>query len=247
MRRSLTPSEHNAKCSLIGGSAFEMQVVFGYYILDFVIPSKMLIIEIDGASHNAQAEYDKRRDAFCEKYGLSVLRILNNAANTAGMQAGKYPLIDGFESKWAAAIEGAAKEQAHTEMLVALSAVPEAPERTARRVAGIKAVKAMPREWSGKQILAAMDKVCPPKGKRKKKKNRPQIDMSIEAKIAANRRKQMDNNARKSKKQKAQSKTSSNNKDKPLLSKFAAGPPSSREIREAHQAMIRASRLVGAA
>lgn len=240
MRRSLTPSEHKAKCSLIGGEAFEMQVVFGYYILDFVIPSKLLVVEIDGTSHNKQREYDQRRDAFCEKYGLSVLRILNNAANTAGMRASKYPSIDGFEDKWAAAIVGAAKEQAQTERLVALAVLPGAPERIVRRLAAITAVKAMPREWSGKQIIAAMDKVCPPKGKRKKQKAQPQIDMSIEAKIKTNKWQ------KKNKEVKAKKTWSKPQSNKPLPSFFNPTPPSPREIREAHQAMIRASRLVAA-
>jgi very-short-patch-repair endonuclease len=59
---------------------FQSQVVFGYYILDFVIPSKLLIIELDGVSHKKNNLHDKNRDNFCKDFGLTTLRVPNKDA-----------------------------------------------------------------------------------------------------------------------------------------------------------------------
>lgn len=58
---------------------FKFQEVFGCYILDFVIPSKMLVIELDGREHNTckHKHSDAVRDRICKHYGLRVLRIKN--------------------------------------------------------------------------------------------------------------------------------------------------------------------------
>lgn len=53
------------------------QVVFGFYIIDFVIPQKLLAIEVDGSSHDNKEEYDARRDAFIKESGLKILHIKN--------------------------------------------------------------------------------------------------------------------------------------------------------------------------
>lgn len=51
------------------------QVRIGFYIADFVFPSQMLIIELDGPLHDA--DHDERRDAFLARAGFSVRRIKN--------------------------------------------------------------------------------------------------------------------------------------------------------------------------
>lgn len=56
---------------------YKFQVIVGFYIPDFVIPSRMLIIELDGTSHDKTVEYDSRRDAFLKSCGFDVLRIKN--------------------------------------------------------------------------------------------------------------------------------------------------------------------------
>lgn len=63
-----------------GKKYFEFQKPFGIYILDFVIPSKGLIIEVDGSSHLYRERYDLRRDMFCNECGLKVRRIENYQA-----------------------------------------------------------------------------------------------------------------------------------------------------------------------
>lgn len=60
---------------------FEFQVIIPPYILDFVIPEKMLVIEVDGSHHkidNNQVEYDKRRTLYLEKLGFTIVRIENS-------------------------------------------------------------------------------------------------------------------------------------------------------------------------
>ena len=55
------------------GVRFRRQHPFGVYILDFVALSARLVIEVDGARHDA--ERDALRDAFITRSGFRVLRV----------------------------------------------------------------------------------------------------------------------------------------------------------------------------
>lgn len=60
---------------------FTRQKVLGQYIADFYCAKAKLVIELDGSQHyedNGPAK-DQARTAFLEGYGLTVLRIPNNA------------------------------------------------------------------------------------------------------------------------------------------------------------------------
>ena len=59
--------------------AYKFQIILGFYIADFVLMDKALVVEIDGGYHSTakQQWYDVRRDAFIKKSGLKVLRIQN--------------------------------------------------------------------------------------------------------------------------------------------------------------------------
>jgi very-short-patch-repair endonuclease len=59
------------------------QLVFGWYILDFVVHEKLLVIELDGSSHDGREDYDARRDAWIKSSGLTVLRFPNSVAMEA--------------------------------------------------------------------------------------------------------------------------------------------------------------------
>jgi very-short-patch-repair endonuclease len=61
---------------------FKRQVIVGFYIVDFVFPARMLVIEIDGCSHDGRERYDERRDKFLRSMGFSVMHIQNAAAST---------------------------------------------------------------------------------------------------------------------------------------------------------------------
>ena len=57
------------------GYDFHRQKPLYYYIVDFFCPELMLIIEIDGISHEGKIVYDKKRQKFLEEKGFIVLRF----------------------------------------------------------------------------------------------------------------------------------------------------------------------------
>lgn len=60
------------------------QKPIGEYIVDFYCAKKKTVIEIDGTQHfeDAGKESDKRRDAYLESLGLTVLRYSNHDVNS---------------------------------------------------------------------------------------------------------------------------------------------------------------------
>jgi very-short-patch-repair endonuclease len=59
------------------GVKFKRQQPLGSYIVDFVSFEKKLVIEVDGGQH-LESESDKRRDAWLEGQGFTILRFWNN-------------------------------------------------------------------------------------------------------------------------------------------------------------------------
>jgi very-short-patch-repair endonuclease len=59
------------------GHSFRKQHPIGQYKADFCCTEHRLVIEVDGAVHDsqAQAEHDLRRDAFIQAQGFAVVRI----------------------------------------------------------------------------------------------------------------------------------------------------------------------------
>jgi very-short-patch-repair endonuclease len=57
---------------------FRRQVPVGDYIVDFLCMERKLVIELDGAQHIDNKEYDERRTLFLEGQGYSVIRINND-------------------------------------------------------------------------------------------------------------------------------------------------------------------------
>ena len=57
------------------GVSFTRQTPIGNYIADFYCRKKKLVIEIDGSSHDNKYEYDKERDEYMKKLGITVLRL----------------------------------------------------------------------------------------------------------------------------------------------------------------------------
>lgn len=47
-------------------------------IIDFAIPSRNLLVEIDGTSHALKKGNDARRDAWLREVGFQVLRVPNS-------------------------------------------------------------------------------------------------------------------------------------------------------------------------
>jgi len=62
----------------IDGWKFRRQVPHGPYVLDFFCFEASLVIEVDGGQHaDGRAAHDRRRTAYLERGGLSVLRFWN--------------------------------------------------------------------------------------------------------------------------------------------------------------------------
>ena len=62
---------------------FLRQKVLGTYIVDFYCASAKIVVELDGSQHYEAPEIakDEERTAFLRGYGLTVIRIPNNAVN----------------------------------------------------------------------------------------------------------------------------------------------------------------------
>ena len=60
---------------------FSRQKVLGKYIADFYSAEAKIVIELDGSQHyeEGNVEKDAERTAFLEGYGLTIIRIPNNA------------------------------------------------------------------------------------------------------------------------------------------------------------------------
>src|SRR5690606_28736632 len=73
-----SPSEEKLWREIRGkrlGVAFRRQVVIGDFIVDFLAPSRKLVVEVDGLFHERQRSADARRDAKLGRLGYRVLRI----------------------------------------------------------------------------------------------------------------------------------------------------------------------------
>ena len=62
---------------------FSRQKVLGAFIVDFYCASAKIVVELDGSQHYEQEGMakDEERTAFLRGYGLTVIRIPNNAVN----------------------------------------------------------------------------------------------------------------------------------------------------------------------
>ncbi len=64
-------------CKKIFGLKFRQQHPIDRYIADFYNHDYRLVIEVDGAIHSKQKEYDKNRDDYIKASGYAVLRFTN--------------------------------------------------------------------------------------------------------------------------------------------------------------------------
>ena len=82
LRQPLTPAEALLWRALRGrqanGLKFRRQHPIGPYVADFYCAQAQLVIEIDGASHLGQEEYDQARTAWLESQGYRVVRYTNS-------------------------------------------------------------------------------------------------------------------------------------------------------------------------
>lgn len=62
----------------LSGLKFKRQKPYGQYIVDFICIEHRLIVELDGGQHAEQMDDDKKRDAYFQTEGYTVLRFWNN-------------------------------------------------------------------------------------------------------------------------------------------------------------------------
>jgi len=80
-RGRMTPAEarlwEEIRSRKLGGLRFRAQHPVGPFILDFYCPACKLALEIDGSSHDGEAEQDAARTAQLAAHGYRVLRFTN--------------------------------------------------------------------------------------------------------------------------------------------------------------------------
>ena len=77
-RKNPTKAEAELKRKLLNWKIrFRSQRQFDYYIVDFLIPDRRLVIEVDGGYHQNTVSYDKRRQSYLKSLGLQFIRISN--------------------------------------------------------------------------------------------------------------------------------------------------------------------------
>ena len=83
LRKNMTPEEKHLWYDFLKRLPMKAhrQYNIGNYIVDFYIPQKQLVIEIDGIQHLTEEhkEKDQIRDKFLEGQGLRVLRFPNES------------------------------------------------------------------------------------------------------------------------------------------------------------------------
>ena len=81
MRRRMTKYEYRLYADFLSTLPMTVcrQKIIGNYIVDFLIPSAKLIIEVDGSQHYSEKgmESDSARDSFLQSEGYTVARYSN--------------------------------------------------------------------------------------------------------------------------------------------------------------------------
>ena len=82
LRRDMTPQEaavwEAVRHRRLGGFKFRRQQVIDGFIADFYCDQAGVALELDGADHKNQTEYDTHRDRVIASRGLIVIRIRND-------------------------------------------------------------------------------------------------------------------------------------------------------------------------
>lgn len=94
-RRTPTKAEAELRRKLLRWRIrFRSQKPFDFFIVDFLIPDRRLVIEVDGLYHNDTVEYDKRREEYLTDIGLTVIRITNDEVLTTDCERLRKAILD---------------------------------------------------------------------------------------------------------------------------------------------------------
>jgi very-short-patch-repair endonuclease len=81
LRRNMTFAErrlwHRLRTNKLDGFHFRRQQIIDGFIVDFYCHAAGLVVELDGAIHDKQVEYDTERERVLEARGLRILRFRN--------------------------------------------------------------------------------------------------------------------------------------------------------------------------
>jgi len=81
LRKSQTEAEEiiweKLKSKKLNGLKFRRQIPYDTFVLDFLCPSKKVILEIDGKIHLKTKIRDQERDEYFMEKGYKILRIKN--------------------------------------------------------------------------------------------------------------------------------------------------------------------------
>lgn len=64
------------KSKKLNGLDFDRQKIIGSYIVDFYCAEKIVVIEVDGSTHDNKQLEDAQRDEYLRSLGLTVIRLL---------------------------------------------------------------------------------------------------------------------------------------------------------------------------
>lgn len=85
LRKNATPQERRLWFQFLReySPRFQRQKAIEGYIVDFYCHYAKLVVELDGSQHYKpqEIEYDEKRSACLEKYGLKILRFSNEDVN----------------------------------------------------------------------------------------------------------------------------------------------------------------------
>lgn len=85
LRKNTTPQENRLWFQFLREYSpwFQRQKAIGGYIVDFYCHHAKLVVELDGSQHYMpqEMEYDEKRSACLEEYGLKILRFSNEDVN----------------------------------------------------------------------------------------------------------------------------------------------------------------------
>lgn len=68
------------------GLQYQRQRVIGYYIVDFLLKKRRLIVEVDEAYHNRQTSRDRKRQEYLEMLGFIVMRVKWDESYTSAIE-----------------------------------------------------------------------------------------------------------------------------------------------------------------
>jgi very-short-patch-repair endonuclease len=86
LRRNMTLAErrlwHRLRTNKLDGFHFRRQQIIDGFIVDFYCHAVGLVVEVDGAMHHEQLEYDVERERVLEARELRILRFRNEEVLT---------------------------------------------------------------------------------------------------------------------------------------------------------------------